>query len=105
MQITTSDEIPGATVAELVDVVEGSVVVTKHVGRDFAAGFKSMFGGELKGYSEMLEEARWTARSRMIEAAAALGADAVIVVRYTTSAIAAGASEVLCYGTAVRFTS
>ena len=105
MLVTTSESIAGTVVQSTLGVVEGSVVVTKHIGRDFAAVLKSVFGGELRGYSEMLEDARSTAKSRMMKAASSIQADAVISVRYTTSAITPGASEVLCYGTAVTYSA
>jgi uncharacterized protein YbjQ (UPF0145 family) len=84
-------------------VVTGNVVQSKHIGRDIMAGLKSIVGGEIRGYTEMLTEARNIATDRMIEQATMLGADAIVGVRYTTSAIVDGASELLVFGTAVRF--
>lgn len=93
--------IPGAEV-EALGLVEGSVVQSKHIGRDFMAGLKTIVGGEIEGYTEMLSEARAIATKRMAQRAEALGADAVVNVRYSSSAIMEGAAEVLAYGTAVR---
>ena len=78
-------------------------IQSKNIGRDFGAGLKSIVGGELKAYTEMMEEAREIAMKRMVENAEGMGADAVVNVRYSTSAIVAGAAEVMVYGTAVRF--
>ncbi len=102
MLIVNTDYIEGKTL-EMLGMVSGSTVESKNIGRDFGAGFKSIVGGELKGYTEMMEEARGIAEQRMIDKAEMLKADAVVNVRYATSAIMAGASEVMAYGTAVRF--
>ncbi len=102
MIYTTTDSIPGREVAEILGVVTGNVVQTKHVGKDIMAGLKSLVGGEIGGYSEMLTEARQTAISRMVKAALELDADAIICLRFTTSSIMTNASEVLAYGTAVK---
>lgn len=88
---------------EILGLVEGSTVQSKHIGKDFGAAFKGIVGGELKGYTEMLEEARKQATERIIEQAKAIGADAVIGIYYSSSAIIQGASEILCYGTAIKF--
>lgn len=88
---------------EVLGIVEGSTVQSKHLGRDLGAGFKTIVGGELKGYTEMLEEAREEATDRLIKQAKDLGADAVIGVYYTSSAIVQGGAEVLCYGTAIKY--
>ncbi|MDR0309320.1 MAG: YbjQ family protein [Candidatus Methanoplasma sp.] len=88
---------------EMLGLVKGSTVQTKHIGKDITQGFKSMVGGELKAYTEMMDESRAMATKRMVEEANALGADAVVNIRYATSAIVAGAAEVIAYGTAVRF--
>ena len=95
------DHIPGAEL-EALGMVEGSVVQSKHIGKDLMAGFKTLVGGEIKGYTEMLTEARGIATARMARQAESLGADAVVNVRYASSAIMDGAAEVLAYGTAVR---
>lgn len=102
MIITNIENVPGREIAENLGIVMGSTVMSKHVGRDIAAGLKSIFGGELRGYSELLEEGRATAMERMKEEAAKLGADAVVNVRLTTSSITQGASELLAYGTAIK---
>lgn len=88
---------------EVLGLVEGSTVQSKHIGRDLGASFKTIVGGELKGYTEMLEEARKQATDRAIQQAFALGADAIIGIHYSSSAVMQGASEILCYGTAVKF--
>lgn len=100
--ISTTDEIPNKKVAEILGVVRGNTVRSKHIGRDIMAGFKTIVGGEIKGYTEMISHARDEALNRMINAAIDLGADAVINVRFMTSAVLQGASEILAYGTAVK---
>ena len=102
MIISTTDSVPGRTVSESLGVVQGNTVRSKNVGKDIGAGFKSMVGGELKSYTAMLTVAREESMKRMTESAESLGADAVIMVRFTTSAITEGAAELLCYGTAVK---
>ena len=87
----------------MLGLVKGSTVQSKHIGKDIGAGFKSIIGGELRSYTEMMEEARQTATERMTAEANALGADAIVNVRFTTSAITQGAAEVIAYGTAVKF--
>jgi uncharacterized protein YbjQ (UPF0145 family) len=84
-------------------MVKGSIVQSKHVGRDLVAGFKSIVGGEIWAYTEMLSEARQIATDRMIDEAKKLGADAIVGVRYESSSIMANAAEVLAYGTAIKF--
>jgi uncharacterized protein YbjQ (UPF0145 family) len=102
MIIATSECIAGETIIETLGVVKGYVVQSKHLGSDFMAGLKTMVGGEIKGYTNMLEKARKIATDRMVEEAEKLGADAIICVRYGYSSVMAGASEMLAYGTAVR---
>ena len=102
MILTNIDYIPQKEIAEHFGVVSGSTIRAKHVGRDFAAGFKNLFGGELKGYTELLEESRNEALERMKKQASELGANAIINVRFSTSSIAQGAAEIYVYGTAVR---
>ena len=99
--ISNIEIIPGKRVSQHLGLVLGSTVRAKHAGKDILAGLKNIFGGELGGYTELLSEARQEATDRMIEQARAIGANAVINVRYSTSSIAAGASEILAYGTAV----
>lgn len=101
MFLTNAETLPGHRVTHVHGVVEGNVVRSKHIGRDIAAGLKSIVGGEIRGYSEMLEDARKQAKERMVEEARSRGANAVLNVRYTTSAIMQGMCELLAYGTAV----
>lgn len=102
MMLVNTDYIDGKTL-EMLGIVGGSTIQSKHIGKDIGAGFKTIVGGELRGYTEMMEEARSIAEKRMVENAEKMGADAVVNIRYTTSAIMAGASEVMVYGTAVKF--
>jgi uncharacterized protein YbjQ (UPF0145 family) len=88
---------------ETLGLVRGSMIQSKHIGKDMAAGFKTLVGGELKGYTEMMEESREIATQRMLDQAKLLGADAVVGVRYTSSSIMQGAAEVTAYGTAVKY--
>ena len=101
MFIVNTEVIPGQEIVEIKGIVQGNTVRAKHVGRDIAAGLKNLVGGELKGYTELLTESRREAVSRMMAQAQELGANAVVNVRFTTSAITPGASEMLAYGTAV----
>jgi uncharacterized protein YbjQ (UPF0145 family) len=93
--------IPGKRVTEHLGLVQGSSVRAKHVGRDIMAGFKNIFGGELKGYTELLQESRDEAMDRMQQQGVAVGANAILNVRFSTSSIAQGAAEIYVYGTAV----
>lgn len=102
MILTNVEVVPGKTVAEHFGLVSGSTVQAKHIGRDIMAGLKNMVGGELRGYTELLQDARDRATSRMIRQAQELGANAIINVRYSTSSVAQGAAEIYVYGTAVR---
>jgi uncharacterized protein YbjQ (UPF0145 family) len=102
MLISNIEEIPGKKIVEHYGLVAGSTVRAKHVGRDLMAGLKNLVGGELKGYTELLEDARREAKERMIAQAKELGANAVVNVRFNTSSIAQGASELYIYGTAVK---
>lgn len=101
MIITTTQTIASYDIVEIKGVVEGSTVQTRHVGRDIGAGLKTLVGGEIKGYSDLLEEARRIAKERMIKAAESLGANAIVGVRYQTSQVMNTASEIIVYGTAV----
>jgi uncharacterized protein YbjQ (UPF0145 family) len=96
------ENIPGRKY-EALGMVKGSMIQSKHIGRDISNMLKSVVGGELRGYSEMLNEARAIATKRMMEEAAGMNADAIVNVRYTTSAVMQGAAEMLVYGTAVKF--
>ncbi len=102
MILTNTETVPGRRIVEFYGVVTGSTVRAKHIGRDIMAGLKNIVGGELKGYTELLQEARQEALDRMTKQAQALGANAVVNVRFSTSSIAQGAAELFAYGTAVR---
>ena len=101
MIITNTETIAGYHIVEIKGLVQGNTVRAKHAGRDIAAGLKNLVGGELKGYTELLTESRRQAMGRMLERAQELGANAVVCVRFTTSAVTSGASEMYAYGTAV----
>lgn len=102
MIIVNTEYIPGREVQQVLGLVQGNTIRAKHLGRDIAAGFKNLVGGELKGYTELLTEARRQALERMMAQAEQLGADAIVNVRFTTSAVSQGAAELYAYGTAVR---
>jgi uncharacterized protein YbjQ (UPF0145 family) len=99
--VLNTEFVPGKSIVEVKGLVQGNTVRAKHVGRDIAASFKNIFGGELKGYTELLVESRREAMQRMIAQAEELGANAVVNVRFATSSITAGAAELYVYGTAV----
>ncbi|MCI6044472.1 YbjQ family protein [bacterium] len=101
MKLLTIDTIPGRKI-EALGLVRGTTVQSKNLGKDFMAGMKTLVGGELTGYTEMLIEARQIATKRMVDEAEAMGADAVVGIMYGSSAIMQGAAEVIAYGTAVR---
>ena len=101
MIVVNTDTIPGHRIVEVKGIVQGNTVRAKHAGRDIAAGLKNLVGGELRGYTELLTESRQEAMQRMLAQAHELGANAVVNVRFTTSSITAGASELYAYGTAV----
>lgn len=102
MNVYTIDVLPGAEYLPL-GLVQGSCIQTKNLGADIGQSLKSLVGGELKSYSEMLEKSRDTAMQRMVAQAAAMGADAIVGVRIASSSVMQNAAEVLCYGTAIRF--
>ena len=102
MILVNTDYISGKEL-EMLGLVKGSTIQSKHLGKDLAEAFKSMVGGELKAYNDMMNEARALATKRMVEEAEALGADAVVNIRYASSAVMQGAAEVIAYGTAVKF--
>ena len=102
MILVTTETIPGKQF-EVLGVVQGSTIQSKHIGKDIGAGLKQIVGGELKGYTEMMNDARRIATERMTEAAQELGADAVVCLRYASSSVMQNAAEVLAYGTAVKF--
>ena len=101
MIVVNTEAVPGYRIAEIKGIVQGNTVRAKHAGRDIAAGLKNLVGGELKGYTELLTESRRQATERMMAQAQELGANAVINVRFTTSAVTSGAAELYAYGTAV----
>lgn len=101
MIMTNIESVPGKKITSLLGMVSGSTVRAKHAGKDICASFKNFFGGEIKGYTELMES-RKEATQRMVQQATKLGANAIINIRYATSAIAAGAAEVYAYGTAVK---
>ena len=102
MILVTTEEIKGKTIAETLGVVKGEVVQSKNIGRDFMAGMKTLVGGEIVGYTEMIREARQIATKRMVDEAEKLGADAIVGIRYGSSAVMQGAAEIIVYGTAVK---
>ena len=102
MIISTTNIVPGRAVAEILGVVKGNTVRARNIGRDIGAGFKNLIGGEIKTYSEMTSNARDESFNRMVNEAVELKADAIIGMRFMTSMIMQGASEMLAYGTAVK---
>ena len=102
MRLSNLNHIPGQDF-EVLGLVKGNTVQSKHIGKDIGAGLKTLVGGEIKGYTEMLQDARQIATQRMVEEAVSLQADAVINVRFSSSQIMEGAAEVIAYGTAVKF--
>ena len=101
MELTNLETFPGKTIVRHLGLVQGSTVRSKHAGKDILAGLKNFVGGELKSYTELLNESRQEAIDRMVQQAQAVGANAVINIRFSTSNITAGAAEVMAYGTAV----
>lgn len=102
MIYTTTETVPGKDIDQILGVVTGNVVQAKHIGRDIMAGLKNIVGGEIRGYTEMLTEARDIAVQRLVQNATEKGADAVVGIRFTTSAIMDGSSEIMVFGTAVK---
>jgi len=102
MKLVSIDYIPGKEL-EVLEIVKGNVVMSKNVGRDIMAGLKTLVGGEIVGYTEMLNSARQIAVKRMVDEAEGMGADAVINVRYASSSVMQGAAEIIAYGTAVKY--
>ncbi len=102
MKLLSIEYIPGQEI-EALGMVKGTIVQTKNVGRDFMAGMKTLVGGEIVGYTQMLNEARQIAIKRMVDEAKELGADAIVGIKYGSSQIMAGAAEVIAYGTAVKY--
>jgi uncharacterized protein YbjQ (UPF0145 family) len=102
MKLVSIEQIPGQEY-EALELVKGTVVFSKNFGRDFMAAMKTLVGGEIVGYTEMLNEARQVATKRMVDAAEELGADAIVGIRYASSSVMQGAAEVVAFGTAVRY--
>ena len=102
MLIVSTENICGKEIKESLGLVKGEIVQSKHLGNDFLAGMKTIVGGEIKGYTEMISEARKIATKRMIEEAESLGADAIVGVRFGSSAVMQGSAEMIAYGTAVK---
>ena len=102
MILVNTDYIAGKEL-EMLGLVKGSTIQTKHLGKDIGAAFKTLVGGELTSYNEMMNDARALATKRMVEEAQSLGADAVVNIRYASASVMAGAAEVMAYGTAVKF--
>lgn len=102
MKLVNIDYIPGYEITEALGLVKGQIVQSKNIGRDFMAGMKTIVGGEIAGYTEMLTQARQIATKRMVDDATNLGADAIINIRYGSSSVMNGAAEVIAYGTAVK---
>jgi len=95
-------EIPGKQILKILGIAKGNTIRARHVGRDIAAGFKNLVGGEIKSYTEMTTQAREEAFNRMVNNAISMGADGIVGIRYSTSMIMTGAAEMLAYGTAVK---
>ncbi len=102
MKIVTTENMIGEEIKETLGIVKGEVVQSKNLGRDFMASMKTIVGGEIKGYTEMIKTARQIATKRMVEEAEALGADAIVAVRYGSSSVMQNAAEIIVYGTAVK---
>lgn len=102
MLLVTTETIEGREIKETIGIVRGEIVQSKHLGKDFMAGMKTIVGGEIKGYTEMISDARRIATERMINEAKSIGADAIVGVRYGSSAVMQGAAEIIAYGTAVK---
>jgi len=101
MILSNLESVPYRTVSKQLGLVQGSTVRAKHIGKDILAGFKNVFGGELKAYTELLQEARKEAVGRMVQQAEAIGANAILNIRFSTSSVTQGAAELFAYGTAV----
>lgn len=101
-ELLTINKVPGKEITEILGYVKGSTVQTKNVGKDILAGFKSLIGGEINSYTEMMNDARKIATERLLKEADELGADAVVGFRLQTSAVMGGAAEIIAYGTAVK---
>ncbi len=102
MKLFTTENIAGEEIKESLGLVKGEIVQSKNIGRDFMAGMKTLVGGEIAGYTEMIREARQVATKRMVDEAEKLGADAIVDIKYGTSAVMQGCAEIVVYGTAVK---
>lgn len=102
MILVTTNDIPGKEIKEMLGIVKGEIVSSKHIGKDFMAGMKQLVGGEIKSYTDMLRDARVEATNRMIKEAESMGADAIVSVRYGSSSVMQNAAELIAYGTAVK---
>ena len=102
MKLVNIDYMPGYEITEVLGLVKGQIVQSKNLGRDFMAGMKTIVGGEIVGYTEMIASARQMATKRMVDEAESLGADAIVNIRYGSSQVMSGAAEVIAYGTAVK---
>jgi uncharacterized protein YbjQ (UPF0145 family) len=100
--LTNLELVPGRKIVQHFGLVQGNTIRAKHVGKDFLAGLKNIFGGELGAYTELLAESRQEATDRMVEQAKSTGANAIVNIRYSTSSVAQGAAELYAYGTAVK---
>jgi uncharacterized protein YbjQ (UPF0145 family) len=103
MIVTTTDDLPGRRITRILGLVRGNTIRARHLGRDIQAVIRNVTGGEIREYTKMLAESREQALDRMTEEAEAVGANAVVGVRFTTSMVMSGAAEIMCYGTAVRY--
>ena len=103
MIITTTENVPGKEIREVLGIAKGNTIRAKHIGKDILAGLRTIVGGEIKEYVEALNEAREQAINRMIQEAEKMNADAIVSVRFTTSQVMSGAAELMAYGTAVKF--
>jgi uncharacterized protein YbjQ (UPF0145 family) len=102
MILVNTNDVPGKNIVEVYGLVKGNTIHAKHIGKDIMAGFRTLVGGEIKEYTDMLSDARRVALKRMVEDAEAMGANAVVNIRFTTSSVMQGSAELLAYGTAVR---
>ena len=102
MKLVNIDYVPGYEIVDALGIVKGQIVQSKNIGRDFMAGMKTIVGGEIVGYTDMIRVARQMATKRMVDDATNLGADAIINIRYGSSAVMNGAAEIIAYGTAVK---
>ncbi len=102
MKLVSIDSIPGEEIIETLGIVKGQIVQSKNLGRDFMAGMKTIVGGEISSYTDMISVARQMATKRMVDDAKSLGADAIVGVRYGSSSVMHGAAEIIAYGTAVK---